>query len=49
MWWITCPECGHKAPLDDYEPSCADECSCPKCEAFFQVDLSGDEEDESDA
>jgi hypothetical protein len=48
MWWITCPNCGHKAPLKDFEPSLADECSCPQCEEFFQVDLSDPEEDEED-
>lgn len=47
MWWITCPICNHEAPIDDFEPSLSDECACPKCEAFFEVDLSiGDEENE---
>jgi hypothetical protein len=42
MWIITC-ECGHEAPMDDFGPSCADECTCPKCGASFQVDLSDPE------
>ena len=43
-WWITC-ECGHCAHMDDFEPSCADECTCPKCGMFFQVDLSLDDDE----
>lgn len=48
MWMITCPECSHEAPLKDFEPSCADECSCPECDAFFQIDLSMEDEDDDD-
>ena len=51
MWWITCPNptCGFQAKLMDFEPSCADECTCPKCEEFFQWEEPEDEEEEEDA
>lgn len=50
MYIIGCPECDYKGPLKSYAPSCADECTCPKCECFFTIqwdDLADEgEEDE---
>lgn len=48
MWMITCPHCRHKADMEDFEPSCADECTCPKCGESFEVDLSVDDDDDDD-
>lgn len=49
MYEITCPKCGHAGTTEEFEMSLSDECSCPKCEEFFEVDLSGeDEDDDSD-
>lgn len=50
MWLITCPNscCGYQGPMDEFEPSLADECACPKCETFFEVDLTDDEDDDED-
>jgi hypothetical protein len=46
-WWITC-ECGYCAHIDDFSPSLADECICPKCGMCFEVDLTwaSDDDDE---
>jgi hypothetical protein len=44
-WWITC-ECGYCAHMDDFSPSLADECICPKCGVCFEVDLTMDDADE---
>jgi hypothetical protein len=52
MWSITCPnpECGFKGTLEQYGPSCADECTCPYCGEFFQWEepYDGDDEDEDE-
>lgn len=48
-WWITCPRCQHEAHMDDFDPSLSDECTCPGCGLFFEVDLSArDDEDDED-
>lgn len=50
MLLIICPDCGYKAPLREYGPSCADECTCPACELFFTIqwDFPGEDEDGDD-
>jgi hypothetical protein len=48
MWIITCPECPYTGPLDSYEPSCADECTCPKCGCSFEFEAPADEDDEAE-
>jgi hypothetical protein len=46
-WIITC-ECGYEAPMDDFDPSCADECHCPKCGMCFIPDLTSDDDDDDE-
>lgn len=43
---LTCPRCAHKAPAAAFEPSCADECTCPKCGEDFIVEYDDEEEEE---
>ena len=45
---LTCPDCGHSAPAKDFSPSCADECFCPKCEAAFQFEADGGDDEQDD-
>lgn len=47
-WIVICPQCEHKADAEDFDPSCADECTCPKCSAhfLFEYPYEEDEEDE---
>jgi hypothetical protein len=46
MWIITCPECAHRAPLENFGPSCADEVTCPGCGYFFQWEAPPEEDDD---
>jgi hypothetical protein len=48
VWIVTCPCCGHRGPLGEFDCSLADECWCPKCDAAFMFGLGGDEDDEED-
>lgn len=46
---LECPRCCHEGPAAEFEPSCADECTCPKCGCEFEFGYPEDEEvDESE-
>lgn len=47
MYDVTCPFCGHQAPLQDFEPSLCDECCCPRCDEMFLFE-PGDDDGEDD-
>lgn len=49
MWEVTCPKCGHQGDSEEFDISLCDECCCPKCGTSFEIDTSGDdEEDDTD-
>lgn len=51
MWIIHCPACPNRSPLESYEPSCADECICPRCGESFTIDwdaIHAENDDEDD-
>jgi hypothetical protein len=37
VYIIGCPGCGYRSSLRDFGRGCADECSCPRCDCFFQL------------
>jgi hypothetical protein len=45
MWWLTCPNsrCQFQGSLKEFEPSSADECTCPRCGEFFEWEEPDDE------
>jgi hypothetical protein len=45
---ITCPNCGYSGDSRTYEPSCADECECPKCHYAFTFEYPEDDDEEED-
>lgn len=45
---LTCPECPHTAPLEDFVVSLALECRCPKCGCAFQFEFEADEDEDED-